>query len=67
MKFSDDDILSLKAVLYGCNANKKLQGSYYVLNPLEPEKTKEISFCKAIQNVMSMVKKLEGGDSDENT
>lgn len=67
MKFSDDDILSLKAVLYGCNINKKLQGGHYVLNPLELEKTKEISFYKAIQNVMSIVEKLEGGDSNENS
>lgn len=62
--FSETDLLSLKAVLYGCNTNRKLVAGHFVQNIHDSEKQKQISFEKAIQNVMSIIDRLEGGNNE---
>ena len=62
LTISEIDLLSLKAVLHGCNTNRKLVGSHFVHNIHDSKNRKEISFEKAIQNVMSLIERLEGGD-----
>lgn len=66
LTISETDLLSLKAVLHGCNTNRKLVGSHFVHNIHDSETRKEISFEKAIQNVMLLIERLEG-DANENS
>lgn len=55
---TDKQILALKAVAYGCNKNKRLVGSSYVLGIFDINQ-QEISFFEALDIVYEIIGKLE--------
>lgn len=58
---TEEQMLALKAVAYGCNKNKKLIGSTFV-SDIHSAKPQEISFYDALMVIYEMIDKL---DSDE--
>ena len=59
MKIVDDKtILALKAVIYGCNTNRKLVCGEFVHNINNPDKMRMIKFEEAIQISDLAVEKL---------
>lgn len=55
---NDKTILSLRAVLYGCQTNKKLVCGHFACNIESPEKMQMIPFDEAVENVAEFVVKL---------
>jgi hypothetical protein len=59
MKIVDEKtILALKAVVYGCNTNKKLVWGHFAHNINDPVKMQTIEFAEAIQISSSVIEKL---------
>lgn len=54
-RFTEKELLALRAVCYGCNTNKRLVGGCFVENFREPSKTKEITFSKALEIVYKII------------
>ena len=59
ISLTDEQILALKAVAYGCNKNKRLVGASYV-SDIHSTKTQDISFYKALTLIYEILDKLEG-------
>jgi len=62
-EISDQEILALKAVLHGCNTNRRLQGAIYLHNFKNPEKMQQIKYSEAINIAMQLIDRLEGDDN----
>lgn len=56
---SEEELLALKAVAYGCNINKKLFGGSF----LERATQKTIRFDDALEIVYSLIERLTPDDS----
>ena len=54
IKIGDNEELALRAVVYGCNTNKRLQGASYLAD-MHSENPKQITFYKAIEIVDEMI------------
>ena len=57
-RFTPEELLALRAVYRGCNTNRRLFGSVYVLN-FGTENEKEISYYDALSVVDKMIQKEE--------
>lgn len=54
IEVSDKQLLALKAVVHGCNTNKRLVGASYMKN-IRSEKPEMISYYEAIKTVDEML------------
>lgn len=54
IEVSDKQLLALKAVVHGCNTNKRLVGASYMSN-IRSEKPEMISYYEAIKTVDEML------------
>ena len=61
---TDEEILALRAVIYGCNINSRLTISSYLRNAGQ-EDEQRMEFTEAVRIAHDLVVRLEG-DSDEN-
>lgn len=58
IEVSEKQLLALKAVVFGCNTNKKLAGASYMTG-ISSDNPKTISFYEAIGIMNEMLEKLE--------
>lgn len=58
LELTESEILALKAVAYGCNKNKRLDGSTFI-EDIHSENLKSISFYDALIAVYEIIDKLE--------
>lgn len=58
LELTEKEVLALKAVVYGCNKNKKLVGSTYI-EDIKAEKPKEITFYDALIAVFSIIDRID--------
>lgn len=61
---TENQLLALKAVAYGCNKNKRLVGSTYV-SDIFGENPQEISFFDALNIVYEILDKMDGDGNDD--
>lgn len=54
IEVSDKQLLALKAVVHGCNTNKRLSGASYMAN-IHSESPEMISYYEAIKTVDEML------------
>ena len=58
LELTEKEVLALKAVVYGCNKNKKLVGSTYI-EDIKAEKPKVITFYDALIAVFSIIDRID--------
>lgn len=58
LELTENEVLALKAVAYGCNKNKKLVGSTYI-DDIKAEHQKSISFYDALIAIYSVIDSIE--------
>ena len=59
LALTENQLLALKAVAYGCNKNKRLVGATYV-HDIFGENPKEISFYDALNIVYEIIAEMDG-------
>ena len=59
IEITEEQLLAIKAVAYGCANNKRLVGASYMTG-LSTENPQQIPFAKAWQIVQDFVEKMEG-------
>ncbi len=59
-QITEKDLFALRAVLYGCNTNKKLVGGHF----LDRSTSKTISFEDALVVVYELLERLEGTNEE---
>ena len=58
LELTENEVLALKAVAYGCNKNKKLVGATYI-EDITADKPKEITFYDALIAVFSIIDRID--------
>ena len=58
LELTENEVLALKAVAYGCNKNKKLVGSTYI-DDIKAKNPKSISFYDALIAICSVIDSIE--------
>ena len=58
LELTENEVLALKAVVYGCNKNKKLVGATYI-EDIKAESRKSISFYDALIAIYSVIDSIE--------
>ena len=63
IELTENEVLALKAVAYGCNKNKNLVGATYI-DDIKSENQKSISFYDALIAIYSVIDSIEDGDNN---
>lgn len=58
LELTENEVLALKAVAYGCNKNNKLVGATYI-EDIKAEKPEEITFYDALITIYSIIDSIE--------
>lgn len=64
-ELTEKHILALKAVAYGCNKNRKLDGALFISN-IHATNQETISFFEALSIVYELIDKLENENQNVN-